>query len=421
MKISIKDSAPCEKVLTVAVAQDLIREEYNQFFEHIQKDARVPGFRPGKAPLEVLQSHYRDQAREKVQERLISRTFHEAVEEKQIEFLGSPRIRQVEFTDEKLTYEALIEVRPAIKVGKYKGLWAERKAVEVKPEETEDALGRIRESLAKFSAVEDRPVALGDFLVADFTCSVDGKQVESRNDDWFELREEEFLKGFSPQLVGIKPGEEREVQIQFPEKFSRKEWVGKTGVFKLKAKELKEKKLAPLDDDLAKETGEFEKLEDLRTHLRNQIESEKNRQAEIEFENKLLDSLLKETRFEVPKGVVERRLVALLENAAQSLYKQQVPKEVIEKELVSLSEKLRPEAEKQVRLSFLLDAIAKKEKLEPQEADFEAKFKELGSRHRQPSETVKKYYGEHPEAKESLGMQILNERVIQLIKDNAQK
>lgn len=419
VKTSLKDAAACEKVLSVAVTEDLIRQEYDEFFQKVGKEARVPGFRPGKAPREVLETHFRGEAREKVLERLIARSFREAVKEREIEFLGRPTIREIQFTEEKLSYEALLEVPPRIKLGKYRGLSAAKKAAEVKAEEVDQALERVRESLAKFQAVEDRPAGLGDFLIADYTCTVEGKEAEKRSDDWFELREDEFLKGFSTQLVGVRPGEEREVQIQFPEKFGRKEWAGKPGVFKVKVKELKAKTLLPLNDDLAKETGEFETLEALRSHLQKQIESEKVRQAEIEFENALLDTLLKENAFEVPKGIVERRLVSLAQSTVEALRQRGLTEEAIQKELSSIYEKLRPEAAREVRLSFLLDEIAKQEKLELSESDFETKYKEIGLRHRQSEEPVRKYYAEHPEAKESLGIQILNERAIQLIKDNA--
>ncbi len=419
MKVSLKDSAPCEKLLTVDVPADLIREEYDVFFQKVAKEARIPGFRPGKAPLDVVKTHFRSEAREKVLERLISRSFREAVGEKKLEILGRPTIREVEFTDEKLSYEALLEVAPAIKLGKYKGLSAEKPAVTVKPEDLDSALERLRNSLAKFTAVEDRAAAMGDFLIADYHCQVDGKEVEKRADDWFELKEDEFLKGFSSQLVGVRPGEEKEVRIHFPEKFARKEWAGKEGIFQVKVKELKTKKLLPMDDELAKETGEFETLADLKAHFERQIEAEKSRQAEIEFENHLFDALIKENSFQVPKGVVERRQAHLAENAIESLYRSGLGQEAIKKEAQSIFEKLKPEAEKQVRLSFILEEISKKEKLELTEADFEAKYKETAARHRQSEEPVRKYYAEHADARESLGMQILNEKVIQLVKENA--
>lgn len=421
MKTSLKDSASCEKVLSVAVTGDLIRQEYSDFFEKIGKEARIPGFRPGKAPREVVEVHFREEAKEKVLERLISRSFRDAVKEREIEFLGRPTIRDIQFTEEKLTYEALLEVPPKIKPGKYKGLAAEKKIVTIKPEEVDQALRRVQESLAKFQAVEDRPAGMGDFLIADYTCSVNGKEVEKRSDDWFELREDEFLKGFSTQLIGVRPGEEREVKIQFPEKFGRKEWAAKEGIFRVKVKEVKTKVLPTLNDDLAKETGEFETLEALRRHLEKQIESEKSREVEIEFENALLDALLKENNFEVPKGVIERRLIGLAESMVETLRQRGLSEEMIQKELKSIYDKLRPEAERQVRLSFLLDEIAEQEKLELNESDFEARYKEIGLRHRQSEEPVRKYYTEHPGAKESLGIQILNEKVIQLIKDNARR
>lgn len=420
VKAALKDSAPCEKVLSVSVSGDLIREEYNHFYQGIEKQARVPGFRPGKAPRQVLETHFAGEAREKVLERLISRSFREAVGEKQIEFLGSPRIREVQFSGEKLTYEALLEIPPLVRLARYKGLSAGKKAVEIKAEEMEEALERVRNSLAKFAVVENRPAQVSDFLMADYSCLIDGREVDKRADDWFELREQEFLKGFSTQLIGVRAGEERKVEIQFPADFGRKEWAGKNAIFQVKVKEVKEKKLLPLDDELAKETGEFETLDQMRAHLRQQIESDKNRQAEIGFENALLDALLKENSFEVPKGVVERRLISLVEATAQTFYERRTPREIFEQEVKALYEKLRPEAERQVRLSFLLETIAKKEKFKLSEADFEAQYREIGLRHRQSPEAVKKYYTEHSEAKESLTHQILNAKAIQLIKDNAQ-
>lgn len=419
VQVSIKNSSHCERVLSVAVPKELIHEEYTHFFNRISKDARVPGFRPGKVPREVLESHYHGEAREKVLENLIARSFREAIQEKQIEFLGRPTIQQINFTDDKLSYEALIEIPPAIKLRKYKGLAATKPPLEVKPEEVEQALEEVRNSVAKFVAVEDRPSQWGDFLIADYQCLIEGKQVENRTDDWFELREGEFLKGFSNQLVGVKAGEEREVHIQFPEKFGRKDWAGKEGVFKVGVKEIKAKKLPALDDEFAKETGEFETLTDLRVHLQKQIESRKNQQAEIQLENALLEALVKENPFEVPKGVVERRRATLVHSAMESLAQQGMQQELIQGEIKKFEEKMQPEAERQVRLSFLLDEIAKKEDMKLSDSDYEAKYKEIAARHRQSEEAVRKYYTEHAEAKEGLGIQILNEKVIQFIKANA--
>ena len=418
VKVSVKDTAPCAKTLSIAVSGDKIQAEYDEFYDHAGREARIPGFRPGKAPQEVVRVRYREEAKEKVLERLIARSFREAVGEKQIEFLGRPTIQDIRFTEDRLSYEALVEVAPRIRLGRYRGLACERAVVAVKPEEVNEALEKVRESVAKFVAVEDRPAALGDFLIADYRCQVDGLEVENRTDDWFELRKEEFLKGFSEQLAGVRGGDEREVRIRFPENFGRKEWSNKEGVFRVKVKEIKTKQLPALDDELAKETGEFTTLAELRAQLEKKIEADKSRKAEIEFEGKLMEALLKENTFEVPAGVVERRLTSLLQTAAETLMRQGMAQEMIEKEMPSLREKMRPEAEREVRLSFLLDEIAKREKLELLEIDFETKYRETAARHRQKEDPVRQYYNEHPEAKEALGIQILNEKVIQLVKDN---
>ena len=425
MKISVKDGKVCEKILKIEVGSDLIQKEYDEYYKAIAPKAKVPGFRPGKAPRNVLALHYGGDARESVLKHLISESYRQAVQEKTLQPLGYPEINEVEFKEEKLSYQAKIEVRPKIKLSRVTGLSAKKEKIEIKDEELNDTLQRIRESFAQFKAVEDRPAAMGDFVIADYVCTADGKEVEKRSDDWFELKEDgEFLKGFASQLVGSTPGSEKEVNVSFPEKLQRKELAGKAAVFAVKIKEVKTKVLPELNDDLAKEAGaEFKTLDELKARIRQQISESKEREVEAKYEKALLDELVKHNKLDLPEGLILRRAEKLVEDAMRQ-YHPQEHGEGKEKEAElreTVKKEMQPEARRQVHVAFLLDEIAAKENIQVAPEEVAAKIEEVAAQVRQPVDAVKKYYAEHEEAVEGLHDQIRNEKAIEFIKKKAKE
>ncbi len=419
VKVSVQDSKACEKILTVEVDSSAVQKEYDEFYKAIAPQAKVPGFRPGKAPREVLMMHYQGEAQETVLKNLISDSYRQAVSEKALEPLGHPRIQDVHFHDSHLTYKACIEVRPKIKLSRITGLSAKKEAAAVKTEEIDQSLNYIRESLAQYKAVEDRPAQMGDFVIADYVCLVEGKEADKRNDDWFELREEEFLKGFSSQLAGIRPGEEREVRVTFPENAQRQEFSGKPAVFKIKAKELKLKILPELNDDLAKDAGDYQTLAELKSKIEKDLLARKEQEKETQFENALLDELLKHNKIDLPSGLVERRLSYLMEKVRHDFMSGGRSEEDFEKEKGNLETKLEPEARRQVHLAFLLDEIAVKEGIQVLEEELKEKYNQFAQRYKQPVEQIEKYYMQKEEALDALRDQIRNEKTIEFLKKNA--
>lgn len=425
MKISVQDGKNCEKLLKIEVPTDLITKEYDEYYKAIANQAKVPGFRPGKAPRNVLQLHYSDQAREAVLKNLISDSYRMALKEKSLQPLGYPEINEVVFDEGKLSYQAKIETRPKIKLGKVTGLSVKKEKKAVKKEDIEAALTRVRESLAQFKGVEDRPAQLGDSLIVDYVCAVDGKEMEKRSEDWIEIREDEFLKGFSTQLIGVKPGEEKEVTVDFPEKVGRKELSGKKGVFKITVKEIKSKTLPELNDEMAKEAGEFQTLAELRAKIEKDLQANVDHEIEVQFEKALLAELIKQNKVELPDGVVERRLQHLVEDAFQREHQhnhgghhdhsEESHKQLRDK----LTGELGAEARRQVHVAFLLDEIAVRENIEVKEEDLTARYEMIAAQVRQPAESVQKYYSENEEALEGLNDQIRNEKAIEYLKKNA--
>jgi trigger factor len=314
----------------------------------------------------------------------------------------------------------VIETRPKIKLAKLSGFKIKKETAQVDVRDLDEALQRLRESLAKYNAVEGRPAAMGDFVVADYVCWVDGKEAEKRSEDWFEIKEDEFLKGFSVQLIGAQPGEQKEVRIRFPENFSRKEWVGKEALFRVTVKEIKTKTLPALDDELAKEAGEYKTLEELRQKIRTDLQTQKDREKESEYEKALLDELLKNNKIDLPLGMVKKRQNYLVEETLERSKRHGLPEEKAEEFKKKIEEESQKEALRQVHLAFLLDEIAVKENLTATEEDLKKKFEILTERFRQPLETIEKYYREHEEAKESLCDQIRSEKAIEFLKRNHQ-
>lgn len=421
LKIKLQDGKACEKILTIEVSQDRIGEEFESFYTSIAPRAKVPGFRPGKVPRDVLVMHYEKNANDSVLEALLSESLPKALREKDLSPLTTPEIKDIQFAKERLTYKAHIEIRPKVKLSRVTGLNAKREKSAAKPEDIEKALKHTQEMHAQYKAVEGRAAKLGDFVISDYVCTVDGKEMEKRNDDWIELKEEEYLKGFSAQLVGAQPGDEKEVQISFPQDMADKRAAGKTAFFKMKVKEIKEKTLPELNDELAKQAGEYQDLAELKKKLTEDLEKRDADEKEAAFERELLNELVKHNKIDLPNGLLQRRAEYLMDQARQRFLQQGGTDEIFDKEKEKMSKEFESEARRQVHIAFLLDEIAETQGIKAEETDLGKKYEVLSQQFRQPKETIEKYYQEHKEARETLLDQVRNEKVIEFLKQNAKK
>lgn len=419
-KVKLQDGKVCEKILTIEVAKDRIAEEYRNYYAAIAPKAKVPGFRPGKAPRHVLEMHYEKNANDAVLEQLLSESLPYAIREKGLSPLAAPELHDVQFTREKLSFKAHVEIRPKVKLSRVEGLNAKREKAEVKPDELEKAVENLRERHCRYKAVE-RPAAMGDFMVMDYVCVIEGKELEKRQDDWVELKASEYLKGFSEQLVGLKAGDAKDIQLNMPENMQNRNMAGKPATFKVTVKEVKEKFLPAVDDELAKQAGDYKDLADLREKLRQDLEKRKVDEKEAEFERALFDELLKHNKIDIPQGLLARRTGNLVEQSKQRFIYQGGTAELFDQEKDKVCKEFEAEAKRQIHLAFLLDEIAGTKQIKVEEADLKQKYNDLAARYRQPAETIEKYYQEHKEALESLLDQVRNEKVIEYIKANAKQ
>ena len=419
VKVSVKEISSCERLLTVAVPSEEVEREYSTFYDQIAKVARVPGFRPGKAPRNVLALHYAQNAREEVLKKLIPRSLREAFSSKNIAPIGNPSIERINFDTNRLSYDAHVEIQPKIKIDRYKGIVVKQKPIIIDDSEIEEVLKQIQESHAKFVPVVNRSAAIGDFLICDYICYADGKEIEKRSEDMVALKEKDYLEGFSNQLVGVQPGEIREIHIKFPANYVNKTYANKEGVFKVTVKEIKSREIPVLSDEFAKETGDFQTLAELKEKVRQGIESRKKDDQNTETEKVILEEILKHSKFEIPKRMVEKRLESMIDEALHTLKHQGLSEEDETKKREEMREKFKSDAERQVRLSFVLSEIAEREKIKPEEPDFKSKYQVIAERYRRPVEEVETHFEKSENSKESLALQITTEKVIQFLKDNA--
>jgi len=402
----------------VNVPEEAIAEAYEHVYREISKVAKLPGFRPGKVPPDLVRSHYRDEAKEEVQKRLVSRTLQEALSEHRLDPIFHPEIREINFTDRKLQYSAYIETRPEVKTGHYLGLKLKKNPSKVEADEIDRVVEELKKGHAKFTPVEGRGLEFGDFFICDLKVFADGKELEARQDAWIEFQEQGLLPEICAALKGVKAGEEKSVEVDFPKDYGDPKLAEKKGTFKINIKEIKTRVLPEATAEWAREIGDYGSVEDLRQAIERDLAEEKDRQEEHRLQNEILDRLVESSKFDVPKKLVDLTLEDLVAGELKHSAEKNSKESDLNSKKEELRKKMRGDAEKRVRLGFVLEKIAENEKIEVTEKDLNERLDEIAKQVQQPREKVRSYY----EAKNRLGSlahDILNKKTLQHLREKA--
>lgn len=421
MKCEVKELNKCTKELSIEVSQDKINEAYESVYTEIAKTATLPGFRKGKAPKQLIRAQYKDRAKEEVLKRLVSDNLYKAVDENKINMFGYPDFSDVDFTDEKLSFTAKVEERPEIEVKEkdYKGLSAKREKIEVKAKEIDEVIGRILDGYAKYKPVEDRGIELGDFAVCDIESSIEGMDPEKKENEWCEIKEDPMMKDFAKQTVGMKPGDQKDIEVTMSKDFPNKEIAGKKAVFNVSVKEIKIKELPELDEEFLKTLGEYKSEDEFKDAVKKDIEARKKSEADAKVERALIDKIDKAVKCDLPESLVIKRLNGMIQETKQNMMYQGMPAEEIDKRRADMEKDFRTEAERQVKVAFILDKIAVNEDIDVEEADLEKKFAELAAQYRTAPQVVREHY-EKQNMIDQLKGEVRNQKVIDMIVENAQ-
>jgi trigger factor len=345
----------------------------------------------------VLERLYGHSVAEQIEEALVAETLPEALERAGISPVAEPAIDAPHPSEgSEFRYTARVEVKPAIELPDTHGLPARRPRVAVSPEEVEAELEALRQRNAPLvEEPEGTRASRGHVLSIDFAGEVDGSPFEggSGKDVDFELGAGRFLPDFETQLEGAVAGQDREVRVRFPEDYARPQLAGKEAVFRVHVSEVKRRAVPALDDDFARDLGDFEGLDALRERIRADLVGMRERAAQAELRRSLLDALIERTRFEVPPGMRERELARQLHNARHRL-EGQVAEAALDRQIAHWREEWRPRAEREVREALLLEAVARAEAIAPGPTEVEARIEQMARERSAAPAQLRKAFGE---------------------------
>ncbi|MHB8655255.1 MAG: trigger factor [Terriglobia bacterium] len=362
------EAETCKKELVIEIPVDVVRREADTVTAQYTKMARIPGFRPGRAPASLIRTRFRDDIKSEVVQTLLPKFFETLIKDQKLSVVGQPHFDDLKFEDDKpLTVKATFEVYPTFELKDYKGLEAEEDAATVADADIDQTLDKLRERAAAFEAVPDRPAQDEDYL----DVSYHGRDVKDPESRPVEAREamvhlggKGTVAGFTENLRGVKPGEVREFNVTYPDDYPQKGMAGKTYHYRVEVQSIKKKVVPAADDDLAKTISEFSTLDELRNKIREDLKEGRQHRVEAETKQKLMDALLAAHDFPVPQALVETQVDHKLENTLSQLLSQGIDPRTIEIDWKKIREDSRPDATREVQGSLILEKIAEAEKIE---------------------------------------------------------
>jgi len=391
----------CEKIeksqvaLTIEVGAEAFQAAVEKAYRKMRGKINMPGFRPGKAPRKLIERMY---GAEVFYEEAINIAFpdayEEAVKEQELQVVGYPAVELVgDATGDGFTFKAIVPVYPEVTLGEYKGLTAEKEEVKVSAADVDERLKQLSDRNTRLVSVE-REAKEGDTAVIDFDGYLDGKPFDGGKGEnhSLELGSHSFVPGFEEQVVGMKAGEEKDIDITFPEDYHA-DLAGKAVVFHVKVNEVKESQAPEVDDEFAKDVSEFDTLADFRKDLGEKLQQRKEAQAKSDFENAVLEQLVENMECEIPDGMVEAQTDRLMDDYAMRLQSQGIPMDQYMSMMGMTPEVMRasakPAALKQVQVELALTAVAKAEGIEVSDEECEAEVAKLAEQYKMEADQVK--------------------------------
>ncbi len=373
MNVTVENLAACKKLLRVEVEAEKVDEALQKATREFQKEAVFPGFRPGKAPREMVARKYHKDIEEEARHRLVAKAYADALQEQNLDVVGYPDLEIIEFAAGKpMQFAATIETAPEFELPEYKGIPIRREAKQVTEEDVARAIDLLRERGATYEKV-DRPAETGEVVVVNFTGTSDGRPITElaptatgigeQRGFWIQIGTASFIPGFDEQLIGARAGDKRVVQLIFPADFINPELAGKPGRYEVEVVEVKQKVLPVLDDEFAKKYG-AESVEKLREGVRTDLGNELAHQQSSEARNQIVRSLLNRVSFDLPESAVARATRHVVYDIVRDNAQRGVSREAIEKEKEQIYSAAAQGGKERVKLTFLLEKIAKQEHID---------------------------------------------------------
>jgi len=413
----VLEKKPCSLVMEVEIPVSQTDAELVNVYQSIQSEAKIPGFRAGKVPMDLIKKEYVGIAREKLVENMIKKTVFSALEKENFSPIDMPAVKDITFEEGKnLKYVFEAECHPEIKVKDYKGINVKKEKLRITDANVTESINVMLDRNAKLVVSSDGKVKKDSFAIVNYEGFCDGEAVKEikASEHMIDLGAENTLKGFKA-LAGLQKGDTKDIEIEYPADYPNKTLAGKKVIFKTTVVEVKEKQLPELNDDFAKDMG-LENLEDLKKKLKESIEQEETRRQNTEVEKQIVEHLLNANKFDVPVSMVEQQKEYLTNRMSDYMKNQGAPEDFIKKQIEANKDKYADEAEKNVRLSYILNAVYSAEKLEVSEQDLEAEKQKMFESNPTRKEEVEKYFAEH---KNTISASLKEEKLFKFLLDNS--
>jgi trigger factor len=429
MKVEIEKQPGSISTLQIELPSDEVSKEWDSIANSFARLAKIPGYRPGKAPRSVIEKRFRKEIQEELTKKLVSKSYHEAIEQEQLRVASLANIEDVQLGEDKsMRFRATVVTAPEFELPEYKNIPVQLPETKVSEAEIDAALARVRDQSADFVDVSERGLQMGDFAVIDFEGSSDGKPISeiapqgSKNlhggkKFWLHLAPDNFLPKFCEQLAGQRPGETRTVSIDFATDFPVKELAGKQASYSVSVREIKQKVLPALGDAFANKLIAGKTLADLRHMIEHDLAHEKDHERERAKEGQVVKYLHERIQFELPPALLKNETRRILAELVQRNRERGIPDEMLkdkEKELIETAAAL---AAHRLKTNFILHQIAERENIRVSREDINAGLREEAARYNVPVEKMRKELQEH-DGLETFAEQILLGKTLDFLKAN---
>ena len=412
-----------EVKLSFTIEASKFEEAIQKVYVKSAKYFNIPGFRKGKAPYKIVEKQYGAQIfYEDAFNEVAGEVYEKELTDAKIEAVSRPEIDIIQMEKGKdLIFTAVVQTKPEVTLGKYKGIELKKVEYNVEEKDIDHEIGHMQERNARLVNVEDRPVEKNDTTVIDFEGFVDGVAFEGGKAENHELviGSNTFIPGFEDQIIGMKIGEEKDINVTFPEEYFSKDLAGKAAVFKVKLHEIKKKELPIVDDEFAKDVSEFDTIKELKDSIKEKLEEENKNKAKYETEEEAIKTVCDNTEIDIPSGMVETETDNMIKDIEQRLMYQGLNfaqyLQMMGKTEEDMRKEMKEQAERQVKTKLVLGAIVEAEKIEATDEEVKAKLEEMATMYGKDAKDL--------EANESLKAYIAEsvktEKAISFIVDNA--
>jgi trigger factor len=416
----VSTAVDCKRSLEIEIPLEEVERAKERVTNSIKQRVRLPGFRPGKAPISMIQSRFEGEIRHEVLELLLPQAFRDRVQKDDLKVIGTPDISDLHFEPgQPIRFKADFEVAPEFNIGEYRGLPVKYEEPTVSDEEVEKRLESVRESKAEYPNLDPRPIENGDYVLVHLK-SISGLAEPIDQDVQIQVGGEETLPAFNEALIGASPDEVKQVEVTYPDDYGQERLAGKTVHFELTPKFIRKKELPALDDEFARDLGDFQTLDEFKEHLRRSIFQEKQFIAQQKAKEELIDQLVQNNDFPVPEAYIDRQIENQVRMQIRDIAGPGIDLSTLKLDWQKIKENQRDKAVRNVKASLLLEKIASREGIHAPKDEVDREVQRIARQQREAVAVTRARLDKEGTLPRIAG-QIQTEKTLQFLFDQAQK